>query len=188
MENLKYLKIYESFEEIEKMSCYTFKKLLNERIKETAFIYLTDKQGIKGGEIQYSDFQMSEYLSPCIKDLSIEVKQKIFAMRNMMTNIPANFSSSKIHFKCVCGEKEDMNHIYECKMLNGDEPEVEYNSIYKSKIDVIKVVHKRFEQNLEKREQIMEKNESKIEQKEKEKLKPPVIHSSDPLYTVYSKG
>ena len=37
------------------MSGYTFKKLLNERIKETAFIYLTDKQGIKGGEIQYSE-------------------------------------------------------------------------------------------------------------------------------------
>ena len=82
------------------MSGYTFKKLLNERIKDTAFIYLTDKQGIKGGEIQYSDLQMSEYLSPSSKDLTIEVKQKIFALRNMMTNIPANFASSKIHFKC----------------------------------------------------------------------------------------
>ena len=188
MENLKFLKIYESFEEIEKMSCYTFKKLLNERIKKTAFIYLTDKQGFKGGEIQYSDLQMSEYLSPCSKDLAIEVKQKIFAMRNMMINIPANFSSSKIHFKCVCGEKEDMNHIYECKMLNRDEPLTEYSSIYTNNIDLIKVVHKRFEQNIEKREQIMEKNEKKIEQKEKEKLSPPVIHTSDPLYAVYSKG
>ena len=131
---------------------------------------------------------MSEYLSPCSKDLSIEVKQKIFAMRNMMINIPANFSSSKIHFKCVCGEKEDMNHIYECKMLNRDEPLTEYSSIYTNNIDLIKVVHKRFEQNIEKREQIMEKNEKKIEQKEKEKLSPPVIHTSDPLYAVYSKG
>ena len=110
MENLKYLKIYESSEEIEKMSCYTFKKLLNESIKETAFIYITYKQGIKGGEIQY--------LSPCSKDLAIEVKQKIFAMRNIMTNIPPNVSSSKIHFICVYGEKEDMRHIDECKMLN----------------------------------------------------------------------
>ena len=131
---------------------------------------------------------MSEYLLPCSKDLSIEVKQKIFAMRNMMANIPANFSSSKVHFKCVCGEKEDMNHIYECKMLNKDEPLMEYCSIYTNDIDLIKVVYKRFEQNMEKREQIMEKNESNIEQKEKEKLSPPVIHTRDPLYAVYSKG
>jgi hypothetical protein len=55
-------------------------------------------------------------------------------------------------------------------------------------IDVIKVVYKRFEQNMEKREQIREKNESNIEQKEKEKLSPPVIHTRDPLYAVYSKG
>ena len=53
---------------------------------------------------------------------------------------------------------------------------------------MIKGVHNRFEQNLEKREQIMEKNESNIEQKEKEKLSPPVIHTRDPLYAVYSKG
>ena len=65
---------------------------------------------------------------------------------------------------------------------------MEYNNIYSNNIDVIKVVHKRFEQNIEKREQIMEKNEKKIEQKEKEKLSPPVIHTSDPLYAVYSKG
>jgi hypothetical protein len=69
-----------------------------------------------------------------------------------------------------------MNHVYECKMLNRDEPLMEYNSIYTNNIEVIKVVHKRFEQNLEKGEQIVEKNEMKIEQKEREKVSSPVIN------------
>ena len=74
IENLKELRINETLEEIEKMSHYKFKNLLNERTKNAALIYLTNKQGIKGHEIKYSDLQMSDYLLPNSQDMTIKVK------------------------------------------------------------------------------------------------------------------
>ena len=55
IENLEYLKISQTFEEIKKMSGWKFKNLINESIKREALIYRRNKQGIKGGEIEYSD-------------------------------------------------------------------------------------------------------------------------------------
>ena len=131
------------------MSHYIFKRLLDEWTKNAALIYLTNKQGIKGHEIKYSDLQMSDYLLPNSQDMTINVKRKIFAMRNMMTNIPANFSSSKIIHKCVCGDNEEMKHIYTtCSMLNSEKPMVEYENINSNKIKMMKEVNKRFEVNL----------------------------------------
>ena len=54
IENLQYLKITQTFEEIKKISGGKFKNLINESIKREALIYRRNKQGIKGGEIEYS--------------------------------------------------------------------------------------------------------------------------------------
>ena len=110
--------------------------MLNLKIKKAALLYLTQKQKSKGGDIQYSELRMSEYLLPNNEDLSIENKQKTFSIRNKMVNIPANFSSRKTEYKCWCGNNEDMKHIYLCKMLNLEEPEpgLEYEQIYSNNI------------------------------------------------------
>ena len=41
----------------------------------------------------------------------------MFAIKNAMIDIPANFSS-KCETKCECGMQEDMNHIYECELFS----------------------------------------------------------------------
>ena len=43
-----------------------------------------------------------------------------------MTNIPANFPKNRELSKCVCGQPENMTHIYECKILNSDEQKTQY--------------------------------------------------------------
>ena len=93
LDNLKDLQIESSFEDIEKMSCTQFKNLLKEKVKSAAFIYLIEKQLSKGGEIEYTELKMSDYLLPN-NELSIEEKIQVFSIRNKMDkNIPAELQS-----------------------------------------------------------------------------------------------
>ena len=96
LEDLKELKINKSFEEIQKMSRYQFSNLIKTKINENALNYLLNKQMKKGGEIRYHDIEMSEYLQPANIHLNIEEKQKMFAIRNGMTEISENFPNKEI--------------------------------------------------------------------------------------------
>ena len=183
LDNLRELDVQNSLEEIKQMSPYQFKKMLKEKVRQAALQYLTDKRGSKGAEINYQELQMADYLQP-IADLSIDVKRKIFEVRNKMTRIPANFSSRKTIFKCVCGEQEDMSHVYSCTVLNSDKPVTQYEEIYSNNIEKIKEVYQRFENNINEREQIMNKNENEDKNEKVNKRKSPhAILISDPLYT-----
>ena len=93
-----------------------YKTILKEKVNEAALIYLVSKQGKKGRETNYPYLEMADYLIPFNKQ-TIEEKCEMFAIKNSMINIAANFSS-KSEFKCECGELEDMKHIYECKNFN----------------------------------------------------------------------
>ena len=57
---------------------------------------------------------MAEYLLPDSK-LSTEQKRQLFAIRNMMVDLPDNFSSGNTETLCSCGEREVMSHIYYLK-------------------------------------------------------------------------
>ena len=160
VDNLRDLKIEETLEEIKNMSEYKFKRILKEKIKMAALLYLTNKKRSKGGEISYLEIKMADYLSPTC-DASVEVKRDIFRIRNRMTNISDNFSSKK--FKCICGDNdENMKHIYSCKMLKSEEPETEYENVYTENIDKILYVQKRFHENMKKRENLLKDNEDKL--------------------------
>ena len=98
MKDLKKLKLSLSLKEIKEMTKYKFTNILKESIKKSALIYLVEKQGKKGKEIQYKELEMAEYLIPNCK-LTIEEKKEMFAIRNKMTNIPSNFTKSNIIHK-----------------------------------------------------------------------------------------
>ena len=78
---------------------------------------------------------MSEYLLPIYQELSTEDRRRLFAMRNKMINIPANFSKSNIEVKCVCWITE---------MLNTEKPEVNYKQVYSGNIQEQIAILKRF--------------------------------------------
>ena len=174
LENLRYLSINLSLEEIKKLSCNKFKSILKESIQKTALSYLIGKQGSKGGEIQYTELYMADYLLPINSEMSREVKQEVFSMRNKMTRIPANYSSSTVTHECVCGKQENMEHVYTCIKLNSDEPEIEYKSVYSNNNEMIRKVYRRFADNLKKREMILTERENEL----------PRDPSCDPLYSV----
>ena len=97
---------------------------------------------------------MADYLLPNSSGLTIADKQEIFAMRNRMTNISANFRSNKETNKCVCGQTEQMAHIYECKYLNKEKITIKYENIFTDNVEKMKMILNRFKRNMEKRENI----------------------------------
>ena len=125
---------------------------------------------------------MADYLQPYNK-LSIEEKRKIFGMRNKMTNIQNNFSNGAEKTKCVCGEDEEMAHIYECKKLNSSNMiQIQYEEIYRNNPVKQSEILKIFEKNLEKRQQIINAEyETRKERIREEKSKVPCDLLIDPL-------
>ena len=95
LKDLKDFKISQSFEEIKLMSKNQLTKILRKSQSENALKYLTDKQGTKGKDIEYSRIEMSEYLLPSTSSLTIDEKQEMFSMKNKMLKIPANFPKNK---------------------------------------------------------------------------------------------
>ena len=125
-----------------------------------------------GSETKETDLIMAEYLLPTNSALTICEKQKMFGIKNRMVNISANFPKPNIEYKCFCGQKEDMKHVYNCELLNeGRQPNIEYERIFTGNISEQIEVFRIFEQNMERRETM---KENKIEQQPP--CDPNVIH------------
>ena len=158
LDDLKELRFDETLDVIKQMSENMFKNILNRRIKENALQYLTGRQKSKGKPIKYTEIQMAEYLLPTNSNLTISQKQKLFSVKNRMIEISENFPNKQMEDKCPCGQPETILHIYNCETLNTGETQIlDYDHIYNGKIqDQIRIFEK-LESNLNKREQLKQK-------------------------------
>ena len=171
--DLKELHISKSLEEIKLMTNSKFKNLVKDRVKKNAFEYLMNKQGSKGKPNRYTDLSMAEYLHPTNEILSINQKQETVAVKNRMTNIPANFPKPNEEYKCQCGDKEDMAHIYYCDLLsNGNYSKLEFEKLYIGTLSEQIKIYKYFEKNYERRELL----KHEVECKDMTPCDPSVIH------------
>ena len=155
IQDLKDLKISITLKEIEYMPYNQFKKIVKEKIRKQAFIYLKDKIRSKGKENKFEEFSMAEYLLPENRKLTIHEKQKLFEVKNRMTKIPINFPKNNMKNYCYCGTEETMEHIYSCEILNNEkENELEYNKIYEGTISEQIRIYRTFERNMKRREML----------------------------------
>ena len=100
---------------------------------------------------------MSEYLMPHTK-LNISEKKDLFAVKNRMTDISANFPSGREIDKCLCNGEENNEHIYTCKLLNKEQIEISYKELYNGSIENQIMVYKRFRKNMDERENMKNEN------------------------------
>ena len=55
----------------------------------------------------------------------------MFSIKNRMYDIPQNFPKGDEKYTCVCGERENIAHIYNCEILSKKKPEkISYENIY----------------------------------------------------------
>jgi hypothetical protein len=93
--------------------------------------------------------KMADYLMPNPENLSIDDKRSIFEMRNRMVALPNNFSREKTKKSCICGNIENMEHVYLCTNLNKEKANIPYDSIFKDDVGQQLEVCKRFKLNFE---------------------------------------
>ena len=155
VEDLRALNITESFDEIKNMTKIKFSRILKSRTRQNALKYLIEKRKSKGKEIIYSEISMAEYMLPTNTKLSIYQKQTLFSIRNRMIDIPSNFSKTNKEAKCICGNLENMKHIYECEILNnGKDHKQKYKKLFEGRIEEQIEVFDIFEKNLKRRDEL----------------------------------
>ena len=172
MSDLNLLEIEVSLTELEEIDVKQFKRILEKSIKIKSFEYLMERRGRKGIEVHYSSLKMAEYLLPN-DELSITEKRYIFSMRNRMINIENNFRGKMEKKTCICGEYEDMNHIYSCKIKNSQIEKVPYKMIFGNDIKQMKIISERFRKIFEEKDL------------EKRNILPRIL-KVDPLYSIYT--
>ena len=81
-------------------------------------------------------------------------------IRNKITNIPNNYKSRNQKIKCWCGEDEEIEHIYSCKILNKNEKiEIKYEEMYRNNLKKQMQILRILEKNLERRKSMNNENE-----------------------------
>ena len=174
--DLKELNILETFEELQSMIHSMFKKKIRSQITEKALEYLLKKRKSKGKEIKYPNLDMAEYLLPLNTNLNI------FAIRNRMINIKSNFKQRNKEKKCICGDKETMEHIWNCKLLNREGNQNEkYEKIFNGNLEQQLSTFEKFEEKLKKYTEM----KNKMEQSNKHPCDPSI---SDPLFCKEQQG
>ena len=94
---------------------------------------------------------MSDYLLPSTSGLTISEKQEMFSIKNRMVQISYNFPQNKNIDECLCGEKETLEHIYSCKLLNKEEHQLSFNLIFTGNIGEQITIFKIFQNNMKER-------------------------------------
>ena len=63
---------------------------------------------------------MAEYLLPNDTGLSVEDKRKVFSIWNRTIELSTNYPLKYRDKLCICGEKEQIEHVYKCQLLNSE--------------------------------------------------------------------
>ena len=152
---LNVLKIEMNIEEIENVSKYKFKKLLNEKIQKAAFLYLNEQKQIQKNikDIYYEDFKMQDYFS----GRSVEVSRTIFRARGKCLQIKMQ---QKWRFKdtlCVgCKVREETGEeILECEKFGKNELGLDYKMFFENQEKQI-LVGKEMEKRMRQRKKMLE--------------------------------
>jgi hypothetical protein len=100
---------------------------------------------------------MADYLLPLRIIYQYLIRGIFFSIRNCLVPIPYTFLVKQSEISCLCGQTENMKHIYSCKYLNIENEKISYEKIFEDNVKHQKKVHERFKQGFETRE--MKRNE-----------------------------
>ena len=142
-DDLKSLNINMTFDNIQKISKYSFKKLVKSKIRELAFCDLISK--IKNNDhsklknITYNELKMQPYLKSSL--VSTNQAKQLFRFRTRMSNVKCNFKSkySKEGLLCPlpgCLEIEDDKHLLNCNIADSARQDIkmDFMKLYSSNV------------------------------------------------------
>ena len=133
---LEALKINLSFDEIEKMSNYTFKKLLKEKTRSAVFEYLKEQKNKqdKIKEIVHTKLEMEEYLAD--GDRNTSVAKIIYKARGKTVDVKLQKTwkySDKLCSGCKQNE-ESGEEVLSCDSFGENPEKITYSWFYRSAV------------------------------------------------------
>ena len=147
-----------TFGEIEKLSKHKFKKLLSEKTKTAAFMYLKEQQQKQKNirDICYEKLTMQHYFF----GRSVEVSKTIFRARGRCLNIKMQQRWKYDDVLCVgCRSKEESGEeILQCKEFGEINSELKYDMFFENEEKQI-LVGNEMTKRLRERKKILEKNQ-----------------------------
>ena len=159
IEDLEYLEIHLTLDQIKSASKGQFSKLIDECIVEKALIYLSEekKKKSKVSQIVHNDLNLQKYFNS--KDVSLQLSKFIFVLRSRMLEVQANFPSKfSIRFCPVCKDEttqDDQAHLLLCPQLNDQQvvstlPNYEdlFSKDLNKQVQVASIIHKNFRKRL----------------------------------------
>ena len=155
---LKTLDIQLSFEEIESLSNFRFKKLLKEKSRVAGFNYLNSekRKQSKIMNIHYEKLEIQEYLLS--GDRNINISKLIFKARGNTLDIKTQKKwkySDKLCSGCEVND-ETGDEILHCKTFGENEENLSYSWFFRDSVEDQILVAKSMLTKLEKRRKIRE--------------------------------
>ena len=115
------LNIELSFKEIANFSKEAFKKLVKDKVKNSALDYLKNLQQThnKSKNLCYDDLSLQEYLKSGTNKMTIKEKLFCFAARSRMVDVRCNklHGPSQLMCRLGCDKKETQSHLLDCDAL-----------------------------------------------------------------------
>ena len=147
-----------TLEQIKNMSKFQLKKILKEKIRNEAFIYLKNQQTKqeKIKNIEYKELKMQDYLAD--GDRKILVSKLIYKARGMNLDIKMQKRWKYEDFKCEgCQENSETGEeILKCDQLGINENQAQYSWFFSTSVSKQIAVGKVMLEKLKKRKRIRE--------------------------------
>ena len=150
-DDLRHCNIDKTDDEIKMMKYYSFKKLINEKVRDVTNTYLLelrdDPSRTKSKKF-YPSEEMKDYLKS--NDLTTDEKQLLFLMKSRMTDLKWNFKGKYQHNMncslCRLNFVESEHHLLQCNQLtcetglSEEMNKIQYDDIFGSLSDQTKAV------------------------------------------------
>ena len=143
-----------TWDEIENMSKYKFKKQVKEAMIDTAFQDLIDAKNklSKMKNLKYDKLELQEYLKS--QEISLRQKKMLYKFRTRMINVGDNFGNKQSKCFWCKAAPDEQSHMYllceklkqECSQIAENRESVTYMDIFSDETDKIGKVGKLLEQ------------------------------------------
>ena len=133
--------------------------LINQKVEEKTFKKLEaiKRSHSKVDKIEHNSLIMQKYLQPNTTNIKKEEAQLIFLLKCRMTNVKNNMKGKYVSLLCrgcKISEESQKHIIEECKILNEDRQEIDYEKILNGTIlEKLKIARK-FQENSKKLEEM----------------------------------
>ena len=166
-EDLEYLEIYLTLEQLKASSIEQFRTLVEDSINEKVFEYLIEdknkKDKSKVSHLRYKNHSMQSYLKS--RNISIQLKKFMFLLRSRMLDVSANYPSKSASKFCpLCRDEESLDtqeHLFSCINVISEHKLIRnipmYSDIFGEDVDKMVEVATIMKENFRRRKDILKK-------------------------------